>query len=407
MALEKDQVDDDIASQSDENPNRAERIDDRHPRDRVAGREKGRDDMRSIIKAAIKENPAEGKDVKAAGSDRQREATGKFSSTAKPEDRGAQAAASPDKPIPETGKTGETAPSTAPQAPSAIAAPAALSKEIKAIWDKLDPAVQSEFARREADTAKGVEQLKAQFKPLQDAFAPVRGQLQQLGKTEAEAAAQLIQWQEALADPRRQAQAFRALAQAHKFDLSTLGSQAPAAPGQNSQPDPSQAFRPLLDPLNQKVSFLENEFQRQQRERVQGDIANFAQGKPHFDKVSVAMGHLMQSGLAKGANAKEVFDDAYARACRADPDVFAMIQQEEQAKREAESQAAQAAAAKKAAEDAEAARKRQAEEVAKARKAGVGPRAGSPNGMAISAKAKGTSVRESLMSAVKESSAAI
>ena len=57
MAIDKDQVVEDQADKSeirDENPNRAERIDDRHPRDKVAGREPGRD-MRATIKNAIKE----------------------------------------------------------------------------------------------------------------------------------------------------------------------------------------------------------------------------------------------------------------------------------------------------------------------------------------------------------------
>ncbi len=411
MALEKDQVSENQSDKTeirDENPNRAERIDDRHPRDRVAGRDPGRD-MRATIKAAIKETaaPRDGdRPARAAKNDDQQPDK---SSVVKGEDRGGKDASPAPKEIPATAKDGETAPPVASQEKPAIAAPAALSKEVRAVWDKLDPLVQAEFVRREADSSKGVEQLKARFKPMEDAFAPVKDQLRQLGKTEAEAAVQLIAWQAALADPRRQAQAFRALAQAHGFNLATLaGPQAPAtADGQNPQPDPTTAIRPLLDPLNQKVSFLENEFQRQQRERVQSDIATFAHGKPHFDKVSVAMGHLMQSGLATGDNAKEIFDDAYARACRADPEVFVLIQQEEQAKRDAETQTASEAAAKKAAEDAEALKRKQAAEVEKARRAGIGPHAGSPNGMAISAKAKGTSVRDSISTAIKESRAVI
>ena len=411
MAIDKDQVVEDRADKSeirDENPNRAERIDDRHPRDKVAGREPGRD-MRATIKNAIKEAAKAPKDDDPAPAPRGRKAA-ETENKPKGEDRGDKVA-SPEaqKEIPETAKAGETAPPVASQEKPAIAAPAALSKEVRAVWEKLDPLVQAEFVRREADSSKGVEHLKAQFKPLQDAFAPVRQQLQQLGKTEAEAASQLIAWQEALADPRRQAQAFRALAQAHGFNISTLaGPQSPAvADGQNPQSDPTMAIRPLLDPLNQKVSFLENEFQRQQRERVQSDIATFAHGKPYFDRVSVTMGHLMQSGLAKGDNAKEVFDDAYARACRTDPEVFALIQQEEQTKREADTRAASEAAAKKAAEDAEALKRKQAAEVDKARRAGIGPHAGSPNGMAISAKAKGTSVRDSIVSSMKEARAII
>ena len=379
----------------DENPNRAERIDDRHPRDRVAGKEPGRD-LRSIIKGAVKETR------KAAETDG-RPVKDRPAPIKEPLKDGG--VASPDvalkDPKAEIGKdaTGET-----PQAASTVAAPSTAPKEVAAIWDKLSPEHQTIFAKREADMLKGVEQLKSKYKPLDDAFAPVADQLRGLGKTHAEAASQLIQWQSALANPRTQAQAFVALARAHNFDLSRLTAQQAPAGAPNPQTDPNQAFRSMLDPLQQEVVALKTENQRREVAKVQGDIASFSKDKPHFERVRVVMGHLINDGLVPGDSPASIFDEAYKMACRANPEVFDDIQREEQTKRDADAKAASEAAAKKAAEDAEAKRKRDAEAVAKARKAGVGPRGGSP-GMAIAATSRGESARDTIKNAIRDASA--
>ena len=408
MALENDK--EAIGSQADtssdrseptdrhERPERAERIDDRHNRLGRPGKDR---DVRSAIKDAVKkvaataEKDDDDQPAKSAGAVKD--------TTDSTKDRGTKDASPSTKEIPPATKTGETVPAAAPQAPATVAPPATAPKEVAAIWDKLPQEAQAIFAKREADMLKGVEQIKAKLKPLEDAFAPVRSQLQQLGKTEAEAASQLIGWQAALADPRRQAEAFRALAKAHNFDLQTLLAPQGAQGSQlNPNPDPTQAFRQYLDPVTQKVSQLETELERRDRERVQNDIATLSKDKPHFEKVRAAMGLLMQNGLVRGDSPKEAFDSAYEMACRADPEIFATIQQEAEAKREADAKAAQEAAAAKAAEAAEALRKKQAEEVAKAKRAAVGPRSGSPAGMAIAAASKGKSVRSTITDAMQE-----
>lgn len=370
----------------DENPNR-------HPRDQVAGREKGKD-LRSLIRHAVKEHkedPIEG------GAPAPRES--------KPREPAAPAAPAT-KADPISSAPSETVPPAEPQAPASVAAPAALSKDVKAIWDTLPDQVKAEFVKREQDTQKGVEQLKAKYKPYDDAFSPVRDQLQRLGKTEPEAITQLLNWHAALAGPHK-AEAFKELARSHGFDLSTLGPQPGVAP--QNPTDPNQILRPYLDPINQEVNSLKADLQRRDNERVQGDIANFAKDKPHFDKVRTIMGHLIQAGIAKGSNPKEAFDDAYERACRADPDTFALIQQEQREQQEAEARTAKEAADKKAAEDAERKRKADAEAVEKARRAGVGPRGGSPTagGRVLAGTPQGQSVRDSLKSAMKGSSAQI
>lgn len=397
MILENDQSAEHNSAERDtttetttDRPERAERIDDRHHH-RLRGKNR---DIRSTIRDAFKTEagPAEKQQPQRAKPDDQAR------------DRGGKFAASPSqKEVPPAEKPSETAASPAIQTQEKIAAPVTAPKEVHAIWDKLPQEAQTIFAKREADMLKGVDQLKAKYKPIDDAFAPYQPQLKHLGKTESDAVKQLLEWQAALADPRTQARAFQALAQSHRFDLKTLIAPQSAQgqqPDQNQQPDPTQAFRPLLDPIAQRVQGLESEIQRRDRERVQSDIAQMSKDKPHFDKVRLLMGQLINSGMIQGDNPKEVFDEAYARACRADPEVFALIQQEEQEKKAAEAKAAEEAAAKEAAEKAETDRKKRIEEIAKARKA-ASPRSGAPTGMAIAASKRGKSVGDTVREAVQ------
>jgi len=393
-ALHKELIDDTAQADKSDKPERTER----EPREAKEAKEEKPKSIRDAIKSAVKEHAPT----------KERRPRDPVDDKAPKEAVADKAAPVGDKAIPtktNDGKLNEPA----PQAPSSVAAPEIAPKEVKALWASLPPEAQAVFAKREADMAKGVEQLKAKYQSYDGALDTIRDELRTIGKTEVEAIRMLADWRNALRGPNK-VQAFRALAQAEKIDLSTLmGSPSPQGQAQQAQQpnDPAAILRPYIDPITQKVTALESELQRRDSERVQGDIKSFSADKPHFDKVRVAMGHMMNSGLIPGSTPKEVFDEAYNRACRMDPEVFALIQSEEQAKREADAKAAQEAAAKKAME-AEAERKRkEAEEVARARKAGVGPRAGSPSGMATTNTAKGQSVGDSLRAAVKEVRATI
>lgn len=361
-------------------------------------RERKPKDIRATIKAAIKEHAEPPKPrpapVAKNGDDKNTPSSEAARTTAAPEG---------DAEIPpkDTGTAKEATPEARPIAP-----PKALSGELKANWDKLDPSVRKEFARLEAESAKGIEQLKARYTPIDEALAPLRDELRAIGKTEHEGVRMLADWRNALRGPQK-VQAFRALAQAEGIDLSQLAprsqqGQVQQPSQQSAQNDPSAILKPYLDPLRQEVASVRGEFQRRDWERTQADIASFSKDKGHYDAVRVVMGHLIGNGIAQGSSPKEVFDDAYARACRADPEIFAAIQAEEQAKREAAEIAKREAATLKAA-DAETERKRkQAEEVERARKAATGVRGGAPTG-SMNGSAKGNeTVRDSLERARRE-----
>ncbi len=370
-----------------ERPERAERSTDRDPQTREAISKKK--DVRSTIRSAMKEFTAQ-------------------SPVAKPVVKADTQTPVVESSIVDSNKeVSETAKEATPKVAS-VAAPASLSKETRAVWDTLPDIVKNDIIKRESDTAKGVEQLKAKYKPYDDVFAPYQAQLQQIGKTPVEAAAQLLNWQNALANPRTQREAFAALARAHNFDLSTL-----AAPqGERvANPDglpPQIDIRSHLDPIANEVNNLKSYFERERADKVNNDIQSFAKDKPHFEKVRVTMGHLINAGIAQGDNPQAVFNDAYEKACRADGEVFSMIQQEEIEKRETEAKAKAEAAAKKAADDAEAKRKADAEAVEKARRAGVNRNQGSPQDLALASRQKrGQSVGDALREAIKSSGASI
>ena len=357
--------------------------------------------VRDALKASLAEHkepkePSPARQAAAEKRAREKE-TGKFapgSKEAEAEIAAAKVVAA--KPIPATEKTPE--PIVAPQA-ATIAAPASLSKEIKAKWDGLDPEVRNEFLRREADTQKGVEQLKARYQPLDEVLAPVRPLLQQRGLSEADAVKQLFAWQAALANPNKgmAQQALMALAQSHGINLNQ-------APAQEQPNDPNQYIQPVLEQttqLGQRLQAIEQNLTREQTVRVNGEITKFSEGKPHFEKVRYAMGQLMSSGYASN------LEDAYNKATWADPDIRQAILDEQNAKREADAKAETEAKLKADADAKAKAVLDQRAQADKARKAAVSPRAGTPAGTSLPGKPQGQSVRDTIRDTLKETGASV
>src|SRR5215831_7635707 len=123
-----------------------------------------------------------------------------------------------------------------------VAAPEAWSREAKAEWANLPPQVQQAVLKREQDTVKGVEQLQAKYRDIDQALASRQELIRNTGHTPAQAVNQLFLWFEALtADVERvkrgiPAQAFPALAQSFGLDPRIVY----AAYAQPAQPQPAQ-----------------------------------------------------------------------------------------------------------------------------------------------------------------------
>lgn len=377
--------------------------------------DKRRSELNKALKAEFekqKREPSAARQAAAAQRARE-ETTGKFAPGHKEGQTLPAKVEQPAKAAPEATqvppKEGKSEPAKAPQA--LAAAPSSLSKETKAIWDTLPEVVRNDIIKREGDTAKGVEQLQARYRPIDEAFQPYRPLLQQYGKTEGEAIHMLFGWHQALANPNPQmkAQAFQALAQSHGFDLSTLAPRSSGQQPQQQQPtdqnDPravihgmvQQALQGYVSPLDQRLSAWEQRLQQEQQSKVNGEIGEFSKDKPYFDKVRTAMGQIMQAGYATS------LEDAYNKATWADPEIRAEILATEKAKQDAEAKAAKEAEEAKAAEAAAEAERKRKEALDKARKAGsASPRSSTPSGSAVPASRGGKSVKQSVAEAIRE-----
>lgn len=377
-------------------------------------KEGARKSIKETLRAAVDEHKREPSPARqAAAAQRAREDTGKFA----PETKSDKILLAPTKSEAKVEQPAKAAPEAITPSPAdkpgeqqpaastpAVAVPSSWSKEAKDAWASIPPAIQQAVAKREKEVSDGFAQYQARTREIDQAFTPQRrAALQQFGKTEAQAIDQLFGWHEHLSNPQTRAQAFRALAQSHGFDLSTLAQNPGQQQAQPQDPnDPrvfvQQALQGTVSPLDQRLSALEQMLQRQQQSEVEGRIGDFSKDKPHFEKVRVTMGQLIQSGAATN------LDDAYQKAVWADPEIRADMLAAEQAKREADAKAAADAAQARAAADAEAKRKADADAAAKARKANVSVRGSTPVGSSLAPRQSNKPLRETLKESIAAAS---
>ncbi len=277
-------------------------------------------------------------------------------------------------------KTEKDAQPTAASKPDADGPPPGLSKETKALWPTLPPAVKADAVRREQEYAKGIAEKNeklTRYQDLEQVLAPVRPIFQQNGiSNDAAAIKSLLSWEAALRNPNTRMQAFQGLAQQYGINLNSPQNQAPEIPDQ---------LRPVYDQfgqLSQTVNTLQGELQRSREEKVSETLAAFSKDKPHFEKVRVYMGQLIQSG----ASAPHDLEGAYQKAIWADPDIRAAL-----IKEQSEKQAAELAKTAQARSQT-------------ARAAAISPSTRAPNGPVVNGADKGgkKSVRDTLMASVKE-----
>lgn len=297
-----------------------------------------------------------------------------------------------------------------------VLAPEGWAKEAKAEWEKLPPTVQAAVAKREADMAKGVDEIKKKYSEIDQALAPRMEVIRRHGHTPAQAVNQLFAWFEALsANP---VQAFPALAQSFKFDLRHIPGlqqvlqqqQDPKLAQQEQKPiDPAeipqgvqnyvksleQRINELKQGVSQQFTQLTSSFAQQQQAKTEEILMTWAKDKPYFDDVRKMMAHLISSqAVPPLANGSADLDKAYDMAIYALPDVRQRVI-DAQKKTEDDARKAKAATEKKL----------QQEQADKARRAGASLTPGAP-GAAVAQqgkpKGKSKSVRESIMEARQE-----
>jgi hypothetical protein len=205
----------------------------------------------------------------------------------------------------------------------------------KAHWATLPLEVREEFKKREADVAKGFEQVthKVRFADsVVQEIEPYIAMIQSEGGTPQLAIRQLLAtaYRLRIGTPQERGALLRQVAQEYGADL---GQQQAGA-----EPDPQQQWaqyiQQQLSPLQQRIQQYEQEHltaqqrqEQQKQEEIQGQIEAFQSarnqdGTPkfkYFENVRGLMGSLIEGGNAQS------LEQAYDLACNADPEVRAAL----------------------------------------------------------------------------------
>jgi len=270
----------------------------------------------------VSENPDQEKSEKPEKISRKRDDKGKFAEEKSPETEVAKPAAE---------VIAKTAPNTwTPQAQAKFAT--------------LDPIIQAEVERREADFHKGIEQYKqkAQFSDIiEKTITPFMGTINALNITPDVAIKELLQADHKLRYGSQQEKQsyFAELAQAYGVDLGQV------------QPIQQQQIDPRVQTLQQRLNEIENRDrqrtmleQQQEARTLNSEIAKFASdpAHSHFEELRNDMAELLQAQLATS------LQDAYEQASWRNHATRAALIAEQQAAAKAEA-TKKAQAAKEAA----------------------------------------------------------
>jgi len=268
-----------------------------------------------------------------------------------------------------------------PAPPPAVSAglPPGWSAETKAFVEALplEHPLRKDVSKREEEVSKGFKEKSDQLKRYQEieqVLTAARPTFQQAGvQSDGEAVRRLFAWESYIrANPR---QAIMEIARSYGVDLAQNSPQV----SQQPQEEIPQYMRPLLDQfgrLNQEFNAFKGDQQRAEEARISQELTDFSKDKPHFERVRMTMGQLMQAGLATDLNT------AYDKAVSLSPEVQAELKAEEEAKKVAE-------------------RAKEQQRLQAQAKAAVSPSTRAPSAASIDAK-KGTGVRGSILAAIQE-----
>jgi hypothetical protein len=271
------------------------------------------------IKDAIKDAFARGRDPQ----------TGKFVAGAdKPADKpSTEATPTPDKPVSKA--TQDQTPDTA----KPKGAPQRWSSENKAIWDSLPASIQAEVHKTEADNSRGFEKFKQQYQAYDQVKAKLEPTLNRLNMQFPDFVQGAAGWMMALTGPQR--------VQAAQHFLKNLGIDPATVAGVPlQQPTGTQSQFPpeigqYLQSTAQRLDQFEQYFNAQQQNSTAAWIENWAKDKPHYQTVRQEMGKLIGAGQFINAESGHPdLDAAYNYAIWGNPEVRALLQQEEAAKQQ-------------------------------------------------------------------------
>jgi hypothetical protein len=226
----------------------------------------------------------------------------------------------------------------------AVRPPPGWSPAAKVAFDQLPAEVKQAVAQREQEVNKGFEKLAA-YKPIDRFMEMARGS----GTTLDRALENYVGMETKLRQDFPggvlelcQRQGIHPVALANQI-LARNGVAPSEAPAGDTQPG-YQAPAVDLSPVMQKITALESYIQQQQNQGVQSEIERFASDPKHtfFDNVKADMGRLINAGYA------ENLDDAYEKACWANPEIRGLLIKQQSAVPDTSAKAAAATQARAA-----------------------------------------------------------
>lgn len=202
-------------------------------------------------------------------------------------------------------------------------APGTWKKEAQEKFSTIPEDLQEEILRREEDFLRGIGQYtdsKRFADEVRRVVQPYEAMIRAEGGTVPTAIAQLMHtaYQLRFAPPAEKTQLFRELAANFGVDLNGVTSE-------EANIDPNiDALQRELATIRQAIYQQQSTAEQQIYSDVHSEIQSFAQGRPHFDQVSEAMGTLIETGQAKS------LQDAYDKAVWMNPDIRAQLIAEQQ-----------------------------------------------------------------------------
>ncbi len=182
----------------------------------------------------------------------------------------------------------DPAPAPVTQPSTAGDAPTSWSPEAKSTWSSIPLASQQAILKREQEINDGGARWSTEKKTYEETLAPLRPASQQYGISEREIIERYIAAENLLKeDP---IAGLQWLAQSYGVDLSTM------TQTQRVQAQTDPAVSQLFNKFKVLEETIQQSEERRQMEAFESQFSEFAKTHPHFSKVRVTMGKLMQSG---------------------------------------------------------------------------------------------------------------
>jgi hypothetical protein len=234
-------------------------------------------------------------------------------------------------------ETSEPAPAEPTPAEEALAYPKSWRQEISSHWSTLPREVQQEVLRREGDILKGINTYKAGHEAwgrLAPVFQPYQQLMQQHNLSPEQILPPLLRAHHdmSVGDQAAKEATFRNIAKA--YGLEGLLAAAEAR-GETPWTDPNiQALQEKVNGLGSTVDTFVRTAQEMQMKEIGNQLDTFAKDKPHFEEVAPRLPALIRGGMT--------LEEAYEAAVWGNPALREKVLQEKAAAELKASQAKQA-----------------------------------------------------------------